>query len=104
MIICERCYQPLSEGEHGWMLCPLEPRRVRVSVIDDQIEGGPRFFETLGHEPVFIESKSQLKREAEARGYIPCSRHDAKWHAKNRKMHDERIKDTGMTADGLRVR
>lgn len=76
-----------------WPFCPHG--FPSIAVIDDQIEGGPRMFETLGHEEVWIESKSQLKRVAEERGYIPCSRHDANWHAKNRRAHMEKLRDTG---------
>jgi hypothetical protein len=50
----------------------LEPYEFTLSrnrgVIDDQLEGGPRLFEHMGHEPVFIESKSHLKREMDKRG------------------------------------
>ena len=64
-------------------------------VIDDQIEGGPRWFDTMGHEPVWIESKSQWRREVEARQLVNVVRHDAAYYAKQRKQHDERLRDTG---------
>lgn len=64
-------------------------------VIDDQIEGGPRFFETMGHEPVWIESKSQWRREMEKRNLVNVVRHEADYYAKRRKMHDEELRDTG---------
>ena len=86
---------PFCKGGHGYY---------NVSVIDDQIEGGPRFFETLGHHPVWIESKSQLKREAEARNLESCVRHDNDYYVRHRKMQDECLRDTGRTLDGLRVR
>ena len=44
-------------------------------VIDDTVTGGERFFENLGHDRVWIDSKSQLKRELEARGLQPMVRH-----------------------------
>jgi hypothetical protein len=62
-------------------------------VIDDQIEGGPRFFETMGHEPVWIESKSQWKREVDKRQLVNVVRHDSAYYAKQRKMHDEKLRD-----------
>lgn len=78
---------------------PMQETHLRLSrnlgVIDDQVEGGPRWFENLGHEPVWIDSKSTLKREMEARNLQFGGRHDAAWHAKNRKMHDERLRDEG---------
>lgn len=99
---CERCGAALQIGE--WPFCPHGFPMAGLSIIDDQIEGGPRFFETLGHDDVWIESKSQLKREMEARGLVNVVRHDASYYAKQRKMHDEMIRDTGYTPDGLRVR
>lgn len=39
-----------------------------ANIIDDQLEGGPQWIENLGHEPVWVEDKSQLKRELDARG------------------------------------
>ena len=65
------------------------------NVIDDQIEGGPRWFETLGHEPVWIESKSQLRREAEVRGKVPCVRHEQDYYRRLFKRHDEELRDIG---------
>ena len=84
-------------------VCPcggkLHPYSAVVSrnrgVIDDQIEGGPRFFETMGPEPVWIESKSQWRREVAARGLENVVRHESSYYAKQRKMHDEKLRDTG---------
>ena len=92
---CDRCFQPMEVGEHGRWLCPLEARRTAAFVIDDQLEGGPRRFDTMGHDMPYIESKSQWKREVERRGLVPFSPRDAAYHAKQRKMHDERLRDTG---------
>lgn len=44
------------------------------SVVGDEIPGG-KWVENLGHEPVFVESKSQLKFEAEKRGLVNKVRH-----------------------------
>ena len=75
----------------------LQPYSLTVArnrgVIDDQLEGGPRFFENLGHEPVWIESKSQWRREVARHNVENVVRHDASYYAKQRKMHDERIRD-----------
>jgi hypothetical protein len=98
-VTCDRCYRPLDEGKHGWMLCPLEPRR-GFMVIDDQLEGGPRRFETLGHDAPYIESKSQLRREAEARGLIPVGdRKPASYFARQRKRHDEELRELGRNVE-----
>lgn len=66
-MICDRCQRSLATGEHGQYLCPLEPRRHGVAVIDDSIEGGPRYFETMDHDAPWIETKSDLKREMDKR-------------------------------------
>lgn len=100
---CDRKAEALAWDDDPVPVCaehrvPMREGDVRVeavSVIDDQIEGGPRFFETLGHEPVWIESKSQLRREAEKRGLENIVRHDSAYYAKQRKMHDEYLRDTG---------
>lgn len=39
-MICDRCYQPTDQGEHGVYLCPLEPRQVQYVVRPDDIPGG----------------------------------------------------------------
>jgi hypothetical protein len=95
-VTCERCYQPLEVGEHGQYLCPLEPRNVRVSIIDDQLEGGPRRFDTMGDDEPFIESKSQWKREVEKRELIHVDRHDRNYYRTKFKQHDERLRDLGL--------
>lgn len=94
-MICERCFQPLDQGEHGWLKCPLEPRPKSVSVIDDQIEGGPRFFDTMGHEDVWIESKSQWRREVAARNLEHIDKHDRAYYNRKFREHDEWLRDTG---------
>lgn len=63
-------------------------------VIDDTIIGG-RVCETLGHEPFYYESKSALRKEAARRGLVNVVRHDDAYYAKQRKMHDEKLRDTG---------
>lgn len=73
-------------------------------VIDDQIEGGPRFFENFGHEPVWVDSKSEYKRQLEKHNAINLVRHDAAYYAKQRKQHDEMLRDTGQLVTQPRVR
>lgn len=74
-MICDRCFQPDDQGEHGVGLCPYEPRKAAAGVIDDQIPGGPRMFENLSKNPIYIETRSQLKRECEKNGVKPLVRH-----------------------------
>jgi hypothetical protein len=77
-----------------------EPNAVAPAVIDDQLEGGPRRFETLGHDAPYIESKSQLRREAEARGLIPVGdRKPAEYFARQRKRHDEELRELGRNVE-----
>jgi hypothetical protein len=90
-VICDKCGVELAIGM--WPFCP-HPVGYAVSVIDDQIEGGARFFETMGHEPVWIESKSQWRREVAARNLEHVDRHDSAYHRKRLKMHDEERRDT----------
>lgn len=71
---CDRCFQPETEGQHGEGVCPYEPRR-GTAIIDDQIAGGARYFENLGHDRVWVESKSQLRDECRARGLQPRVEH-----------------------------
>lgn len=72
---CDRCFKPVAEGEHGEGVCPYEPRKMAASIVDDTIVGGPRMFENLGPEPVYIENKSQLRAEMRARGLREFVRH-----------------------------
>jgi hypothetical protein len=101
-VICDACQQPLQIGE--WPFCPHGFAQKGVSVIDDQLEGGPRVFEHLGHDGVYIESKSQLKRELDARGLQIRYAHTADYYAKQRKAHDERMRDTGTLRQQPRLR
>jgi len=97
-VICERCLTDAAVGEHGWLKCPLEPRPATLGVIDDQIEGGPRFFDTMGHEPVWIESKSQWRAEVAARHLVNVDKYDRAHYQKKFREHEERLKDTGAKA------
>ena len=63
------------------------------AVVDDTVIGG-RWCETIGQEPFFYTSKSQLRAEAERRGYTNVVRHTEEYHAKHRKQHDEELRDT----------
>lgn len=68
---CDRCGIVVAPGEWPW--CPHGiPSMV---VVSDTIIGGPRLFENLGSQPVYIESKSQLRDELKARNLQPMVRH-----------------------------
>lgn len=83
---CVRCDGVVCESSRAQPRAP--------AVVDDTIIGG-RVCETLGHEPFFYTSKSQLRAEAERRGYQNVIRHTDAYHATQRKQHDEMLRDTG---------
>lgn len=68
---CEACGQIVHVGE--WPFCPHG--KPYGTAIDDQLAGGPQWIENLGDQPVYVETKSQLAREARARGRVPFVRH-----------------------------
>ena len=47
-----------------------------ANIIDDQLPGGPQWIENMGHDPVWVEDKSQLKKELKARNLEPLIRSD----------------------------
>lgn len=59
--ICDRCFQPLSEGEHGRWLCPLEPRRRQFfpNVHGDEIDYVDH---NIARDPIHFTSKSERRR------------------------------------------
>lgn len=98
---CDRCGKVLALGEwpfcggvnsHGFPLAGL-------SIIDDEIEGGPRFFDTMGPEDVWISSKSEWRREVKARGLVNVDKHDRAYYQRRFRMHDEEKRDTGMNRE-----
>ena len=91
-MICATCGQPLVIG--AWPWCPHGTPN--VSIIDDQLEGGPRHFETMGHDAPFLESKSQWKREMALRN-LECvgDRKPAEYFRAVFRRHDEERRDTG---------
>jgi hypothetical protein len=96
-VTCEKCQQPLEVGE--WPFCPHGFAMAGLSIIDDQLEGGPRRFETMGADAPYIESKSQWKREMIARGLMQVDKHDRAYYKAKFRQHDEQLKDTGTYSD-----
>lgn len=84
-------------GEWPW--CPHGYPMAGLSIIDDQLEGGPRRFETMGDDAPYIESKSQWRREVDARGLVHVDKHDRDFYRRLFRQHDERLRDTGRTED-----
>lgn len=86
-MICDACQQEIAVGDWPW--CPHGTPT--VVIVDDSVDG--HWVDTLGHEDVWIESKSQLAREAEQRGLVNVVRHDDAYYRTQRKQHDERLAD-----------
>ena len=82
------------------MVCPYEPRRSALHVISDELPNGPYFCETLGHDPVWVTSKSHLRREAAARG-LECvgGRKPDSYYATQRRQLDEKRRDLKLGND-----
>jgi len=73
---CDRCYRPLTEGEHGVYLCPLEPRQTQYTVRPDSIPGGLVIEHGLCNEdgsPRTYYSHSEITRECQKRGLMRWS-------------------------------
>ena len=97
-MVCDKCGKWLAVGE--WPFCGGKNAHgfpvSGLAIIDDQLEGGPRHFETLGHDAPFIESKSQWKREMALRN-LECvgDRKPAEYFRAVFRRHDEERRDTG---------
>jgi hypothetical protein len=96
-VTCEACGKLLAIGE--WPFCGGKNNHgfplAGINIIDDELPNGPYLCETLGHEDVYVTSKSHLRREAEARGLENVVRHDDHYYRRQRKQHDEWLRDTG---------
>lgn len=93
-MICDRCFQPLSLGDHGLNLCPLEPRRAAV-VRPDSIPGGMLIEHGLCHAdgtPRRYDSHSAINLECAKRGLT-------KW---TDVYTEDRTKDARVQADWQR--
>jgi hypothetical protein len=95
-VICESCGAAMQIGE--WPFCPHGFPSAGINVISDELPNGPYLCETLGHEPVYVTSKSHLRREAEARG-LECvgGRKPDSYFSKQRQMLDEKRRDLGLS-------
>lgn len=83
-MICETCGAELRVAM--WPFCPHG--MPSGAVIDDALDGGPRFFEHLDHQPVWVETKTQLQQELDKRGLRltdhwagPSDKHLTNWAA-----------------------
>ena len=68
---CPKCGANYGVGED--YRCPHGPVN-SFGVIDDTLPGGARWMHNLGHEPVWVETKTQLKHELSSRGLVQAER------------------------------
>lgn len=90
---CEKCGHELRVGDFPFCKDGSGHGPWNVNVIDDQLEGGPRRFDTMGADMPYIESKSQWKREVAKRGLIPYSPKDRATHDRFFRQMNERYRD-----------
>jgi hypothetical protein len=64
-VCCEKCGEAMDVGE--WPFCP-HGKPEGFNVIDDTLPGGARWVQNLGHQPVWVETKTQMQRELDSRG------------------------------------
>lgn len=72
-MICGRCFQDATQGDHGLGLCPYEPRPVQYGVRQDSIEGGLWIAHGLCNpdgSPRRYDSRSEITRECAKRGLV----------------------------------
>jgi hypothetical protein len=92
--MCPKCGEAIRVGDFPFCKNGSGHGPYRVSVIDDQLEGGARLFENFGHEPVYIESKSQWRRELAARPHLEhADKYDRAHYQRMFRQHDERLRD-----------
>jgi hypothetical protein len=65
---CPRCGTILTLGTYPFCGGRNDHGRYGGDSIQDTLPGGPQWIENLDTQPVFCHSKSQLRREAAARG------------------------------------
>lgn len=93
-MICDRCYKPADEGEHGLGLCPLEARRKTAVVWTDDIPGGVLMHNGICNEdgtPKRYYSKTEIREACKAKGVIPY--HDVYTEGGNQTLSDARQRE-----------
>lgn len=101
-MICERCFKPSGEGEHGLYKCPLE-RRPAYTVWQDTIEGGIEIAHGLCNEdgtPKRYDSRSAIRQAAAVKGLIQWSEVYTEDRTKDARVHDDWLK----SGEALRAR
>lgn len=90
-MICDRCYKPVDEGEHGLYKCPLEQRPKSAVVWADDIPGGIEIANGICNEdgtPKRYYSRSAIAQACKVKGVIPY--HDVYQEQGNKTLEDAR--------------
>ncbi len=74
---CDKCGSHYCVGED--YRCPHGPVG-RGGVIDDTVPGGARYFHNLGDSPLWISTKTELKKEMAKRGLVHAERANYEKH------------------------
>lgn len=93
-MICDRCFQLTSIGEHGLGLCPLEPRRAAV-VRPDSIPGGTLIHHGLCNAdgtPRRFDSHSEIRTACAVKGLTPWTEVYTEDRTKDARVHDDWLK------------
>ncbi len=76
-----------------WPWCPHPGGSAMI--IDDQLDGGARWCETFGHDPVWLDgTKSQWKRLMDVHGVENVVRHEQTYYDRHRREQTEKFYDT----------
>ncbi len=79
---CRKVFEQVVRWDERTVACACGQPADRVyransaSVQDDTLTGGARWMHNLGHEPVWVETKTQLRQEMAARGLVPAERNN----------------------------
>lgn len=89
-MLCERCFRPEAEGEHGVGLCPFERRPAYAVFWADDIPGGIEIAHGLCNAdgtPRRYDSRSAIRQEAAARGLMQWSEMYTEDRTKDARVH-----------------
>lgn len=89
-------YQEPAPCACGGYWIPTDSPHPAPAVHDDQLEGGARWTEHMANTPVWLDgTKSQYRRLCAQHGVVNIVRHDDRYYARQRRRHDEELRDTG---------
>ena len=68
---CDRCGALVAIGQ--WPFCPHD-KVTSAHMQDDTIPGGARWMHNLGERPLWVETKTELRKVMQERGLEPADR------------------------------